>query len=124
MLCLDKIYEQKEFFKDLMEDKKSIAEACKKPYLKIKCKDEKKYVCPTKKKKTFPEHFHKKSFSKTHLWYFKKKDVSRYRKLVFGSLVFHQLTVPKLPSAFQMPTISGLLYLLVLKSPLHYFKKP
>ena len=36
----------------------------------------------------------------------------------------HQLTVTKLPSAFQMPTISGLLCLLVLKSHLHYFKRP
>ncbi|KAH9734775.1 hypothetical protein KPL71_017498 [Citrus sinensis] len=35
MLSLDKICEQKEFFKDLMEDKKPFSEACKKPYLKI-----------------------------------------------------------------------------------------
>ncbi|KAH9716969.1 hypothetical protein KPL71_021653 [Citrus sinensis] len=44
MLSLDKICEQKEFFKDLMEDKKPFSEACKKPYLKIECKDEKKSV--------------------------------------------------------------------------------
>ena len=49
MLCLDKICEQKEFFKDLMEDKKSFFEACKKPYLRIECKDEKKCICPTRK---------------------------------------------------------------------------
>ncbi|KAH9704951.1 hypothetical protein KPL70_011676 [Citrus sinensis] len=42
MLSLDKICEQKEFFKDLMEDKKPFSEACKKPCLKIECKDEKK----------------------------------------------------------------------------------
>ncbi|KAH9769430.1 hypothetical protein KPL71_011998 [Citrus sinensis] len=42
MLCLDKICEQKEFFKDLMADTKSFSEACKKPYLKMECKDEKK----------------------------------------------------------------------------------
>ena len=60
MLCLDKICEQKEFFKDLMEDKKSFSKACKIPYLKIECKDEKKCVCPTKKKKKhFQKHFHK-----------------------------------------------------------------
>ncbi|KAH9680133.1 hypothetical protein KPL71_026430 [Citrus sinensis] len=53
MFCLDKICEQKEFFKDLMEDKKYFSEACKKPYLKIECKDEKKCVCPTKKKRHF-----------------------------------------------------------------------
>ena len=53
MLCLDKICEQKEFFKDLMEDKKSFSAACKKPYLKIECKNDKKFVCQTKKKKHF-----------------------------------------------------------------------
>ena len=53
MRCLDKIYEQKEFFKDLMADKKPFSGACKKPYLQIECKDEKKCFCPTKKKKHF-----------------------------------------------------------------------
>ena len=67
MLCLDKICEQKEFFKDLMEDKKSFTEACQKPYLKIECKDEKKCLCPTRKKKHFQKHFHKKSSSKKPL---------------------------------------------------------
>ena len=76
MLCLDKICEQKEFFKDLMADKKPFSEACKKPYLQIECKDEKKCFCPIKKKK----HFHKKSSSKKPFRYFKKKDVSQYRK--------------------------------------------
>ena len=64
MQCLDKICEQKEFFKDLMADKKPFSEACKKPYLQIKCKDEKKCFCPIKKKKHFQKHFHKKSSSK------------------------------------------------------------
>ncbi|KAH9792654.1 hypothetical protein KPL71_004216 [Citrus sinensis] len=41
MLCLDKIREQKEFFKDLMADTKPFSEACKKPNLKMECKDEK-----------------------------------------------------------------------------------
>ena len=40
MLCLDKICEQKEFFKDLMADKKPFSKACKKPYLQIECKEE------------------------------------------------------------------------------------
>ena len=40
MLCLDKICEQKDFFKDLIEHKEPFASACKKPYLKIQCKDE------------------------------------------------------------------------------------
>ncbi|KAH9657972.1 hypothetical protein KPL70_023297 [Citrus sinensis] len=80
MLSLDKICEQKEFFKDLMEDKKSFSQACHKPYLKIECKDEKKCVCPTTKKRHLQKHFHKKSSSKKPFWYFKKKDVSQYRK--------------------------------------------
>ncbi|KAH9734797.1 hypothetical protein KPL71_017510 [Citrus sinensis] len=80
MLSLDKICEQKEFFKDLMEDKKPFSEACKKPYLKIECKDEKKCVCPTTKKRHFRKHFHRKSSSKKPFRYFKKKDVSQYRK--------------------------------------------
>ncbi|KAH9769385.1 hypothetical protein KPL71_011979 [Citrus sinensis] len=79
MLSLDKICEQKEFFKDLMEDKKPFSEACKKPYLKIECKDEKKCVCPTTKKRHFRKHFHRKSSSKKPFWYFKKKDISQYR---------------------------------------------
>ncbi|KAH9752154.1 hypothetical protein KPL71_014584 [Citrus sinensis] len=80
MLSLDKICEQKAFFKDLMEDKKPFSEACKKPYLKIECKDEKKCVCPTTKKRHFRKHFHRKSTSKKPFRYFKKKDVSQYRK--------------------------------------------
>ncbi|KAH9716813.1 hypothetical protein KPL71_021589 [Citrus sinensis] len=80
MLCLDKICEHKEFFKDLMADKKPFSEACKKPYLQIECKDEKKCFCPIKKKKHFQKHFHKKSSSKKPFRYFKKKDVSQYRK--------------------------------------------
>ncbi|KAH9680130.1 hypothetical protein KPL71_026428 [Citrus sinensis] len=62
-----------------MEDKKPFSEACKKPYLKIECKDEKKCVCPTTKKRHFRKHFHRKS-SKKPFRYFKKKDVSQYRK--------------------------------------------
>ncbi|KAH9686199.1 hypothetical protein KPL70_014281 [Citrus sinensis] len=64
MLCLDKMCEQKEFFKDLMEDKKSFSEAYKKPYLRIECKDDKKCLCPAKKKRHFQKHFHRKSSSK------------------------------------------------------------
>ncbi|KAH9671297.1 hypothetical protein KPL70_017319 [Citrus sinensis] len=56
MLCLDKIYEQKEFFKDLMASTKPFSEACKKPYLKMECKDEKK---PSLKMSILPCKFHK-----------------------------------------------------------------
>ena len=73
MLCLEKICEQIEFFKDLMADKKPFSEAYKKSYLQIECKDENKYFCPTKKKKHFKKHFHKKSSSKKPFQYFKKK---------------------------------------------------
>ncbi|KAH9686078.1 hypothetical protein KPL70_014214 [Citrus sinensis] len=80
VLCLDKICEQKEFFKDLMEDKKSFSEACKKPYLRMECKDEKKCICPTRKNKHFQKHFHRKSSSKKPLRYFRKNDASQYIK--------------------------------------------
>ena len=80
MLCLDKICEQKEFFKDLLENKKSFSQACKKPYLKIDCQDENKCVCPTKNKRHFQKNFHRKSSSKRPLRYFRKKDPSQSRK--------------------------------------------
>ena len=35
MLCLDRLCEQKDFFKDLIENKQPFASACKKPYFKI-----------------------------------------------------------------------------------------
>ena len=60
-----------------MEDKKSFSEACKKPYLRIECKDEKKCICPTRKKKHFQKHFHRKSSSKKPLRYFRKNDASQ-----------------------------------------------
>ncbi|KAH9668358.1 hypothetical protein KPL70_021382 [Citrus sinensis] len=115
MLCLDKICEQKAFFKDLMADKKPFSEACKKSYLQIECKDEKKCFCPTKKKKHFQKHFHKKSSSKKPFRYFKKKDVSQYRKKKHNRCFIFQnvnqvSTIPKpslkmsiLPSKFHKP---------------------
>ncbi|KAH9680155.1 hypothetical protein KPL71_026443 [Citrus sinensis] len=82
MLCLDKICEQKYFFKDLIEHKEPFASACKKPYLKIQCKDDKKCTCPTTKKKHFQKHFHKSSSKKPKkpYRYFRKKDPSQFRK--------------------------------------------
>ena len=62
-----------------MADKKPFSDACKKPYLQIECKDQKKCFCPPKKKTHFQKHFHKKSSSKKPFRYFKKKDVSQYR---------------------------------------------
>ncbi|KAH9680182.1 hypothetical protein KPL71_026457 [Citrus sinensis] len=82
MLCLDKICEQNDFFKDLIEHKEPFASTCKKPYLKIQCKDDKKCTCPTTKKKHFQKHFHKSSFKKPKkpYRYFRKKDPSQFRK--------------------------------------------
>ena len=68
MLCLDRLCEQKDFFKDLIENKQLFASAYKKPNLKIQCKDDKKCTCPTKKKGHFQKHPHRS--------YFKKKDPS------------------------------------------------
>ena len=82
MLCLDKICEQKDFFKDLIKHKEPFASACKKPYLKIQCKDDKKCTCSTNKKKHFQKHFHKSSSKKPKkpYRYFRKKDPSQFRK--------------------------------------------
>ena len=82
MLCLDKICEQNDFFKDLIEHKEPFASACKKPYLKIQCKDDKKCTCPTTKKKHFQKHFHKSSSKKPKkpYRYFRKKYPSQFRK--------------------------------------------
>ena len=57
-----------------------LRQACKKPYLKTERTDEKKCICPTRKKKHFQKHFHRKSSSKKLLRYFRKKDASQYRK--------------------------------------------
>ena len=47
--CLERLCEQKEFFKN----KQPFKSACKKPHLSIKCKSEKDYTCTTKKKSHF-----------------------------------------------------------------------
>ena len=81
ILCLDKLCEQKDFFKDLIENKQPFASACKKPYLKIKCKDDKKCTCLTKKKGHFQKHPHRSPRKgKKPYRYFKKKDPSQLRK--------------------------------------------
>ena len=68
ILCLDKICEQKDFYKDLIEHKEPFASTCKKPYLKIQCKDDKKCTCPINKKKHFrkkdPSQFRKKKYNR------------------------------------------------------------
>ena len=51
--CLEKLCEQKQFFKELLKDKEPFRSACKKPYLQIKCQKKKDCDCSTKKKKHF-----------------------------------------------------------------------
>ena len=51
--CLERLCEQKEFFKDLMENKQPFKSACKKSHLSIKCKGEKDCTFSTKKKSHF-----------------------------------------------------------------------
>ncbi|KAH9769554.1 hypothetical protein KPL71_012046 [Citrus sinensis] len=82
MFCLDKICEQKDFFKDLIEHKEPFTSACKKAYLKIQCKDDKKCTCPTTKKKHFQKHIHRSSSTKPKkpYRYFRQKDPSQFRK--------------------------------------------
>ena len=78
MLCLDRLCEQKDFFKDLIENKQPFASACKKPYLKIQCKDDKKCTCPTKKKGHFQKHPHRSSRKdKKPYRYFRKQKHNR-----------------------------------------------
>ncbi|KAH9680193.1 hypothetical protein KPL71_026462 [Citrus sinensis] len=48
-----KLCEQKQFFKELLKDKEPFRNACKKPYLQIKCKQKKDYDCSPKKKRHF-----------------------------------------------------------------------
>ncbi|KAH9780561.1 hypothetical protein KPL71_008127 [Citrus sinensis] len=43
--CLDKLCEQKQFFKELLKDKEPFRSACKKPYLQIKCHKKKDCDC-------------------------------------------------------------------------------
>ena len=50
--CLERLCEQKEFDKDLIENKQPFKSACKKPHLSIKCKSEKDCTCSTKNKST------------------------------------------------------------------------
>ena len=78
MLSLDKICEQKEFFKDLMEDKKPFSEAVKNLISSWNAKMKRSVFVRLKRKKHFQKHFHRKSSSKKPFRYLKKKDVSQY----------------------------------------------
>ncbi|KAH9671306.1 hypothetical protein KPL70_017324 [Citrus sinensis] len=61
--CLDKLCEQKYFFKELLKDKEPFLSACKKPYLHIKCQKKKDCDCSSKKKR----HFENSKLQNFHL---------------------------------------------------------
>ncbi|KAH9744329.1 hypothetical protein KPL70_003653 [Citrus sinensis] len=76
--CLDKLCEQKQFFKELLKDKEPFRSACKKPYLQIKCHKKKDCDCSSKKKRHFrkfktPEFSSKPRRSRKPYRFFRKK---------------------------------------------------
>ncbi|KAH9697730.1 hypothetical protein KPL71_023729 [Citrus sinensis] len=79
--CLDKLCEQKQFFKELLKDKEPFRSACKKPYLQIKCHKKKGCDCSSKKKRHFrkfktPEFSSKPRRSRKPYRFFRKKSSS------------------------------------------------
>ncbi|KAH9658765.1 hypothetical protein KPL70_023615 [Citrus sinensis] len=79
--CLDKLCEQKQFFKELLKDKEPFRSACKKPYLQIKCKKKKYCDCSPKKKRHFkksrnPEFSSRPHRSRMPYRFFRKKSSS------------------------------------------------
>ncbi|KAH9717001.1 Endonuclease [Citrus sinensis] len=79
--CLDKLCEQKQFFKELLKDKEPFRSACKKPYLQIKCHKKKDCDCNSKKKRHFrkfktPEFSSKPRRSRKPYRFFRKKSSS------------------------------------------------
>ncbi|KAH9763380.1 hypothetical protein KPL70_001148 [Citrus sinensis] len=79
--CLDKLCEQKQFFKELLKDKEQFRSACKKPYLQIKCKKKKDCDCSPKKKRHFkkfrnPEFSSRPRRSRKPYRFFRKKSSS------------------------------------------------
>ncbi|KAH9780736.1 hypothetical protein KPL71_008195 [Citrus sinensis] len=79
--CLDKLCEQKQFFKALLKDKEPFRSACKKPYLQIKCHKKKDCDCSSKKKRHFrkfktPEFSSKPRRSRKPYRFFRKKSSS------------------------------------------------
>ncbi|KAH9787338.1 hypothetical protein KPL71_010556 [Citrus sinensis] len=79
--CLDKLCEQKQFFKELLKDKEPFRSACKKPYLQIKCHKKKDCDCSSKKKRHFrkfkpPEFSSQPRRSRKPYRFFRKKSSS------------------------------------------------
>ncbi|KAH9680027.1 hypothetical protein KPL71_026381 [Citrus sinensis] len=79
--CLDKLCEQRQFFKELLKDKEPFRSACKKPYLQIKCKTKKDCDCSPKKKRHFrkfrtPDFSSRPRRSRKPYKFFRKKSSS------------------------------------------------
>ncbi|KAH9769269.1 hypothetical protein KPL71_011936 [Citrus sinensis] len=79
--CLDKLWEQKQFFKELLKDKEPFRSACKKPYLQIKCKKKKDCDCSPKKKRHVrkfktPDFSSRRRRSRKPYRFFRKKSSS------------------------------------------------
>ncbi|KAH9649366.1 hypothetical protein KPL70_025951 [Citrus sinensis] len=79
--CLDKLCEQKQFFKELLKDKEPFRSAYKKPYLQIKCKQKKDCDCSFKKKRHVrrfktPEFSSRPRRSRKPYRFFRKKSSS------------------------------------------------
>ena len=85
--CLEKLCEQKQFFKELRKDKEPFRSACKKPYLQIKCKEKKHCDCEPKKKRHFQKFRRPDSVSKSksRRWNNQKKPYRFFRKRSFSS---------------------------------------
>ena len=85
--CLEKLCEQKLFFKELLKDKEHFLSACKKPYLHIKCKKNKDCDCSSKKKKHLrkfknPDLFPRsKSRRKSYRFFQKRSSSFREQKM-------------------------------------------
>ena len=82
--CLEKLCEQKHFFKELVKEKEPFRSAYNKPYFQIKCKDNKDCDCSHPQKRHFKKIRHPTSFSKTksRKW---KKPYRFFRKRYFSS---------------------------------------
>ena len=74
----------------------------------MECKDEKKCVCSTKRTKHFQKHFYRKSSSKKPFRYFKKKDVSQYRKKK-SNRCFPAIVLTNQPKLFDLFNIFNIL---------------
>ncbi|KAH9780668.1 hypothetical protein KPL71_008167 [Citrus sinensis] len=85
--CLDKLCEQKQFFKELLKDQEPFRSACKKPYLQIKCKQKKDCDCSPKKKRHFQKFKHPDFSSRRRR---SRKPYRFFRKKSSSSIEFKQ----------------------------------